>query len=90
MPRSNIESGDRAHPWRRYSRLVEVEQAFKKLKNDLAIRPIHRQLETRIEAHIFVAFPAYRSLVTLKRRLKTLPPVWTARVVLEKTRPPGG
>jgi transposase len=34
--------------------LVEVEQAFKELKNDLSI--IYHQLETRIEAHIFIAF----------------------------------
>jgi hypothetical protein len=64
--------------------LVEVEQAFKELKNDLSIRPIYHQLETRIEAHIFIAFLAYCLLVTLKQRLKTLAPGLTARAVLEK------
>ena len=64
--------------------MVEVEQAFKELKNDLSIRPIYHQLETRIEAHIFIAFLAYCLLVTLKQRLKTLAPGLTARVVLEK------
>ena len=39
--------------------LWDIEQAFKELKNDLSIRPIHHQLEDRIEAHIFVAFLAY-------------------------------
>src|ERR1019366_7549002 len=67
-----------------YLQLVEVEQAFKELKNDLSIRPIYHQLETRIEAHIFIAFLAYCLLVTLKQRLKTLAPGLTARVVLEK------
>ena len=33
-----------------------MKQAFKELKNDLSIRPIYHQLETRIEAHIFIAF----------------------------------
>jgi transposase len=51
LPRS-IVSDDRRHPWRLYPHLVEVEQAFKTLKNELSIRPIDRQLETRIEAHI--------------------------------------
>ncbi|MDQ6867582.1 MAG: hypothetical protein M3178_03950 [Pseudomonadota bacterium] len=52
------------------SHLVQVEQAFKKLQNDPSIRPIHRQPETRLEAHIFVVFPAYCPLVTLKRQLR--------------------
>ncbi len=39
--------------------LGEVEQAFKEMKGDLLIRPIHHQGDTRIEAHIFVAFHAY-------------------------------
>jgi hypothetical protein len=34
------------------SALGRGRQAFKTLKNDLSIRPIDRQLETRIEAHI--------------------------------------
>ena len=64
--------------------LVEVEQAFKELKNDLSIRPIYHQRDIRIEAHIFIAFLAYCLLVTLKQRLKVLAPGLTPRVVLEK------
>jgi hypothetical protein len=45
---------------------------FKKLKGDLAIRPIFHQLEARIEAHIFIAFLAYCLHVTLARRLHAL------------------
>src|SRR5271168_4947814 len=82
--RSNIKSDDPGYLWRLYLQLVEVEQAFKELKNDLSIRPIYHQLETRMEAHIFIAFLAYCLLVTLKQRLKTLAPGLTARVVLEK------
>ena len=41
------------------SQLVAVEEAFKNLKGDLAIRPIFHQDEQRIEAHIFIAFLAY-------------------------------
>ena len=64
--------------------LWDIEQAFKELKNDLSIRPIHHQLEDRIEAHIFVAFLAYGLMVTLKQRLKALAPGLTPRAVLEK------
>jgi Transposase DDE domain len=82
--RSNLKSDDPSHLWRLYLQLVEVEQAFKELKNDLSVRPVYHQLETRIEAHIFIAFLAYCLLVTLKQRLKTLAPGLTARAVLEK------
>jgi transposase len=82
--RSNIKSDDPGDLWRMYLQLVEIEQAFKELKNDLSIRPIYHQLETRIEAHIFVAFLAYCLQVALKQRLKVLAPGLTARAVLEK------
>jgi len=64
--------------------LVQVEEAFKNLKGDLAIRPIHHQKEERIEAHIFVAFLVYTLQVTLRRRLRDLAPGLTPRAVLEK------
>src|SRR6202167_755240 len=82
--RSNIRGDDPGHLWRLYLQLVEIEQAFKELKNDLSIRPIYHQLETRVEAHIFIAFLAYCLLVTLKQRLRTLAPGLTPRAVLEK------
>jgi transposase len=61
-----------------------VEEAFKDLKGDLAIRPIFHQDEQRVEAHIFIAFLAYCLHVTLRRRLHTLAPGLTPRSVLEK------
>lgn len=64
--------------------LVQVEEAFKDLKGDLALRPIHHQKEERIEAHIFVAFIAYAMHVTLRRHLRDLAPGLTPRSVLEK------
>ncbi len=66
--RSNIKSDDPGHLWRLYLQLVEVEQAFKELKSDLSIRPIYHQLETRIEAHIFIAPFQIRSATGQHRR----------------------
>ena len=54
--------------WRRYIQLTEIEAAFKCLKSDLAIRPVFHQLETRVEAHIFVAFLGYCLSATLRIR----------------------
>ncbi len=82
--RSNLRDEDPVRLWRLYIQLTEIEQAFKELKGDLAIRPIHHQLDRRIEAHIFVAFVAYCLMVTLKHRLRALAPGLTPRAVLEK------
>jgi len=82
--RTNVGSQDPAALWRFYIQLTEVEAAFKNLKDDLQLRPIHHQLEQRIEAHIFVAFMAYGLHVTLRARLKPLAAGLTPRAVLDK------
>ena len=82
--RSNLTETNPAIVWNYYLQLVEVEQAFRNLKGDLAIRPIFHQDEARIEAHIFVSFLAYCLHVTLGRRLRDLAPGLTSRSVLEK------
>ena len=82
--RTNLTESDPAKLWEYYIQLTAVEEAFKTLKGDLAIRPIFHQQERRIEAHIFIAFLAYCLHVTLGHRLKHLAPGLTARSALEK------
>jgi hypothetical protein len=82
--RTNLTEHDPAKLWAYYLQLVAVEEAFKNIKGDLAIRPIFHQLEERIEAHIFIAFLAYCLHVTLHRRLHALAPGLTPRSVIEK------
>ena len=82
--RTNLTESDPAKLWQFYLQLVEVEAAFRTLKGDLAIRPIFHQEESRIEAHIFIAFLAYCLHVTLGQQLKALAPGLTPRSVLEK------
>jgi hypothetical protein len=82
--RTNLTEHDPAKLWTYYLQLVAVEEAFKNLKGDLAIRPIFHQHEHRIEAHIFIAFLAYCLHVTLHRRLHALAPGLTPRSVLDK------
>jgi Transposase DDE domain len=82
--RTNLTESDPATLWQYYIQLVAVEEAFKNLKADLAIRPVFHQEERRIEAHIFIAFLAYCLYVTLQRRLHALAPGLTARSALEK------
>jgi Transposase DDE domain len=82
--RTNLTENDPAQLWSYYLQLVAVEEAFKNLKGDLAIRPIFHQHQDRVEAHIFIAFLAYCLHVTLRRRLHALAPGLTPRSVLEK------
>jgi len=82
--RTNLVGRDPAQMWEFYTQLVQVEEAFKNLKGDLAIRPNFHQKEKRIEAHIFVAFLAYALHVTLRRRLRNLAPGLTPCSVVEK------
>ena len=82
--RTNLTEEDPAKLWEYYLQLTEVEQAFKELKGDLALRPIHHQLDHRIEAHIFISFLPYALQITLKARLKQSATGLTPRAVLEK------
>jgi len=82
--RSNLCEQAPAKLWELYMQLTQVEEAFRNLKGDLAIRPIFHQLEDRMEAHIFICFVAYCMHVTLGRWLRDLAPGLTPRAVLEK------
>jgi len=82
--RTNLTETDPVKLWNYYLQLGQVEEAFRTLKSDLAIRPIFHQDQSRIEAHVFVAFLAYCLYVTLGRQLKALAPGLTARNALEK------
>jgi len=82
--RTNLTDDDPARLWGLYLQLVSVEEAFRNLKGDLAIRPIFHQDAVRIEAHIFIAFLAYCLHVTLGRRLHALAPGLTPRSAIEK------
>ena len=84
--RSNLTEQAPAQLWHLYIQLTQVEEAFKNLKGDLALRPLFHQREARIEAHIFVAFLAYCLHVTLRRWLRDLAPGLTPRSVLDKFR----
>ena len=82
--RTNVCGKEPGELWQFYIQLVEIEAAFKNLKDDLKLRPIYHQLQNRIESHIFVAFMAYCLHITLRARLRPLAGGLTARAVLDK------
>lgn len=82
--RTNLTDYDPDTLWRYYMQLVFVEEAFRTLKGDLAIRPVYHQKPERIEAHLFVAFLAYCLSITLRQQLRGLAGGLMPRAVLEK------
>jgi len=70
--------------WEYYIQLVEIEEAFKNLKGDLAVRPVYHQRIDRVEAHIFISFVAYCVQVTMRQRLRAHAPGLTPRELLSK------
>lgn len=53
-----------------YKELWQIEKAFRIAKTDLQIRPVYHRLRRRIEAHICIAFVAYKVYRELERQLK--------------------
>ena len=82
--RSNLTAEDPAVLWTRYVQLTQIEAAFRTLKSDLRIRPIHHQLEHRADAHILIAFLAYCLQVTLKHRVMAHAPGLTPASVMDQ------
>lgn len=81
--RTNLTAAEPETLWELYVQLTQIEAAFRCLKTDLQIRPIHHQLEHRVEAHILVAFLAYCLMVTLRSQLVVHAPGLTPKAVLE-------
>jgi transposase len=82
--RSNMTAASPETVWESYLLLTRIEQAFKDLKGDLAVRPIHHQKESRIEAHIFLSFLAYCLHTTLRNLARGRAGGLTSAAILEK------
>ena len=82
--RSNMRSASPERVWENYLLLGRIEQAFKELKGDLAVRPIYHQLDSRIEAHIFVSFLAYCLHATLRNLARRHASGLTPRAILDQ------
>lgn len=68
--RSNDHTLDGEAMWRIYIQLTEVESAFRSLKSELGLRPIHHQLAKRCKAHLWISVLAYQCVHFLRRKLQ--------------------
>ena len=56
--------------WQLYMTLTQVEAAFRDLKTDLGLRPVHHQLAKRTEGHLFISVLAYHLLICIETTLR--------------------
>ena len=56
--------------WHTYIMLTEVEAAFRCMKSELGLRPVHHQLENRVDGHLFITLLAYHLIHCIRFRLK--------------------
>jgi transposase len=63
--RTNLPQPDPVALWRQYIQLVDAEWAFRISKDELELRPIWHQRESRVQGHILVCFIAYAMWKTL-------------------------
>jgi transposase len=68
--RTNYENPSEKELWNIYNTIREVEATFRCLKSDLNIRPVHHQLDHRIESHIYLTMLAYQMVNTIRYMLK--------------------
>ena len=84
--RTNMTEADPAVLWKQYMIQGEIEQSFKEVKNNLGLRPVYHQLDSRIEAHIFVSYVAYCLQATLKNLTRSKASGLTPRQIFDKMR----
>lgn len=75
MLRTNLQANSAEELWSKYMQLTEAEASFRALKSELSIRPLFHQKESRVKAHVLVAFLGYALWVTLKHLLKRRPTI---------------
>jgi Transposase len=69
-----------------YGQLWVIEKAFRISKTDLQIRPVYHRIPRRIEAHICIAFCAYKVYKELERQLKENDSIWSVEQVIDITK----
>ena len=75
---------DPANLWATYVQLTEAEAAFRTMKSDLRVRPIWHWTESRVHAHLMVAFLGYCLWVYLKKSCARVAPSLSPWALLDQ------
>jgi transposase len=68
--RTNRQDLDVQQIWDIYTMLTDIEDAFRCMKSELGLRPIHHQKELRCDGHIFITVIAYHIMHTIRYKLR--------------------
>jgi hypothetical protein len=68
--RTTLTEPSEAELWHIYSMLTDLESVFRSLKTDLGLRPVHHQIDRRVEGHLFISVLACYFVHTLRLQLK--------------------
>ena len=68
--RTTLSAPSDAELWRIYTMLTNLEAVFRSLKSDWGLRPVHHQIERRVDAHLFISVLAYYFVHTIRLQLK--------------------
>ena len=53
-----------------FNMLLDLEDAFRSMKSELGLRPVHHQSEYRCDGHLFITVLAYHVLHSIRLKLK--------------------
>lgn len=68
--RSNLTHADAKQVFDIFNMLLDVEDAFRSMKSELGLRPVHHQSQYRCDGHLFITVLAYHVLQTIRKKLK--------------------
>ena len=53
-----------------FAMLLNVEDAFRSMKSELGLRPVHHRIKNRYDGHLFITVLAYHILHSIRVKLK--------------------
>jgi transposase len=68
--RTNNTSWNEQEIWKTYMMLTEIESAFRCMKSELGMRPVHHQITRRVDGHLFITILAYHIIHSIRYQLK--------------------
>ena len=68
--RSNLADKNEKEVFDIFTMLLDLEDAFRSMKSELGLRPVHHQTEYRCDGHLFITVLAYHVLHSIRLKLK--------------------
>ena len=68
--RSNLNEADAKEIFDIFNMLLDLEDAFRSMKSELGLRPVHHQTESRCDGHLFITVLAYHVLNAIRLKLR--------------------